>query len=171
MITASLAIMSRKPSKANFSAGVAFVSPYKLIKVKKERSRGAAAIYMNPPTNAFSGLYNALGRNRRDLYLGAVSGTAILSEFLPALLNNVPYRVIQTYLAHVVCTWIAVGVLSIMVLVVLASFFVDWPDLPIDPSTILGATFYAYSLQPLPGGRGSAETVLSGVDGGIDLCN
>lgn len=114
----------------------------------KERCR--EAIRMDLPTNAFSGLYNALGRNRRDFYLGAVSATAIMSEFLPALLNNVPYRVVQTYLAHAVCTWIAVGVLSIMVLVVLMSFFVDWPTLPIDPSTILGATFYVSRLKWLP---------------------
>lgn len=124
------------------------MSPYKLIQGNTEQSR--AAVHINPPTNAFSGLYNSLRRNRRDLYLGAVSATAIMSEFLPALLNNVPYRVVQTYLAHVVCTWMAVGVLSIMVLVVLASFFVDWPDLPIDPSTIVGAAFYAYSLQRSP---------------------
>ncbi|KAK7750216.1 hypothetical protein SLS62_007846 [Diatrype stigma] len=128
---------------------VAFVSPYKLIQGDDERSR-AAAIHMSPPTNAFSGLYIALGRSRRDLYLGAVSVTAIMSEFLPALLNNVPYRVVQTHLAHVVCTWMAVGVLSVMVLVVLGSFFVDWPDFPIDPSTIVGAAFYAYDLQSSP---------------------
>lgn len=39
--------------------------------------------------------------------------------------------------------WLAVTILSTMILVLLGSFLVKWPELPIDPSTIAGAMYYA----------------------------
>lgn len=32
--------------------------------------------------------------------------------------------------------------MSLMVLILLASFFVKWPDMPVEPSTIAGALYY-----------------------------
>ncbi|KAH8659974.1 hypothetical protein BX600DRAFT_467024 [Xylariales sp. PMI_506] len=120
---------------------VALVSPYKVVRTAKPRLR-EKAFNISPPTNAFSGLYKALLHRYGDFYLGFVAATSIMSIFLPALLNNVPYRVIETYLAHMVCTWLAVAILSIMVIVMLASFFVQWPNMPMDPSTLAGAMYY-----------------------------
>jgi len=68
--------------------------------------------------------------------------TSIVAEFMPILLNNVPFRLTQTYTTHRVCTWLAVAVLCVMWLVVVTSFFVSWPHMPVDPSTIAGAMYY-----------------------------
>ncbi len=98
----------------------------------------------------------ALKEQRRGhVYLVAVAFTAGLAEFMPILLNNVPFRVTQTWVAHQVCTWLAVAVLGLMVLVVVASFFVRWPHMPVDPSTIAGAMYYVCDSPGLvspPGG-------------------
>jgi hypothetical protein len=44
---------------------------------------------------------------RRHPFLVIVALTAILSEFLPILLNNVPFKLTQTWTIHLVCTWTA----------------------------------------------------------------
>jgi uncharacterized membrane protein YgcG len=79
---------------------------------------------------------------QRHGFLVVVAFTAILAEFMPILLSNVPFRVTQTWIASRACTWMAVGVLSLMWLVVVGSFFVSWPHMPVDPSTIAGAVYY-----------------------------
>lgn len=89
---------------------------------------------------AFTGVFSAM--RRRHGFLGLVGVTAILSEFMPILLNNVPFRVTQTWVAHMVCTWLSVGILGFMWLVVVGSFFVRWPHMPVDPSTVAGAMYY-----------------------------
>ena len=86
------------------------------------------------------GLWSSI--RRRDLTLAAVAIATIISEFLPIVLNNIPFRVTQTFLAHEICTWIAIGVLSFMLAVVLGTFLVRWPGLPVDPSTVAGAMYY-----------------------------
>lgn len=58
------------------------------------------------------------------------------------LLSNVPYRVVQTWMAHLVCTWMAVGILAVMVILIAVSFLMDWPNLSVDPSTVLGSMYY-----------------------------
>lgn len=89
---------------------------------------------------AFTGIFSAI--RRRHWFLTVVAATAILSEFMPILLNNVPFRITQTWVVHLVCTWLSVGILCIMWLVVVASFFVRWPHLPVDPATVAGAMYY-----------------------------
>jgi hypothetical protein len=71
-----------------------------------------------------------------------VAFTTILSDFLPALLANVPYNVIQTGALSIACTWVAVVIICIMFMVVVWSFLVSWPNMAIDPSTIAGAMYY-----------------------------
>jgi hypothetical protein len=127
---------------------VVLLSPYKLISGNELRVK--AALYLDPPTNAFSGLFCALSGRHRDIYLCAVAVTSIISEFLPALLNNVPYRVVETHLVHMVCTWISVVVLCIMIIVVVGSFFVNWPHMPMDPATVAGAMYYVVVPGALP---------------------
>lgn len=114
------------------------ISPYQLLANSPQPANHS--ILLSPPTNAFSGLWSAI--RRRHVFLIIVAVTAILSEFMPVLLNNVPFKVTQTMMTHMVCTWMAVGILCIMVLVVAASFFIRWPHMPVDPTTIAGAMYY-----------------------------
>ncbi|KAI2610822.1 uncharacterized protein GGS25DRAFT_480131 [Hypoxylon fragiforme] len=125
---------------AGFFGSIATLSPYQLL--AKSPQKAHRSILLAPPTNAFSGLWSAI--RRRDLFLAIVAFTSILSEFLTVALSNIPFRVTQTFLAHTVCMWLAVSILCVMVLVVLASFFLlaAWPHMPVDPGTIAGAMYY-----------------------------
>ncbi|KAF3071243.1 hypothetical protein GL218_00614 [Daldinia childiae] len=123
---------------ASFFSSIAVLSPYQLLASSPQHAR--RSILLAPPTNAFSGLLSSV--RRRHGFLAVVALTSILSEFLTVFLSNIPYRVTQTFLLHQVCTWSAVGILCVMVLVVIASFFITWPHMPVDPSTIAGAMYY-----------------------------
>ncbi|GAB1319462.1 hypothetical protein MFIFM68171_09672 [Madurella fahalii] len=123
---------------SSFFSSLAVLSPYQLLSYSPQPPQ--RSITLTPPLNAFSGVWSAV--KRRHLFLAIVAFTAILSEFMPILLSNVPFRVTQTWIASRVCNWLAVGILSIMWLVVAGSFFVSWPHMPVDPSTIAGAIYY-----------------------------
>ncbi|KAI1412333.1 hypothetical protein F5Y13DRAFT_190326 [Hypoxylon sp. FL1857] len=125
----------------SFFYAVAFLSPHKLL--HRIRLYHGDAVYMTPPSNPFSGIRSSLTRGRRDIYLGVVSATAILSEILPMLLSTALDKCTEYFWAHTVCLWMAVSLLSIMILTVAGSFFVTWPHMPIDPSTIAGGMYYA----------------------------
>lgn len=119
---------------------MAVLSPYQLLSQGPQPA--GRSVVLSPPLNAFSGILSAARRRHR--YLVTVAFTAILSEFLPLLLSNVPFRVTQTWMTHMVCTWLAMAILTIMWLVVAGGFLVKWPHLPVDPSTIAGAMFYVH---------------------------
>ncbi|KAK4201020.1 hypothetical protein QBC40DRAFT_64301 [Triangularia verruculosa] len=121
-----------------FFTSLAILSPYHLMSQSPRPAH--QSITLSPPMNAFSGIYSAI--KRRHIFLIIVAATAILAEFLPILLNNVPFRVTQTFIASRVCTWLAVAIMSTMWIVVAASFFVKWPHMPVDPSTVAGAMYY-----------------------------
>ncbi|RYP47636.1 hypothetical protein DL768_006334 [Monosporascus sp. mg162] len=121
-----------------FFNSVAVLSPYHLL-ARAPQSAGRS-ILLAPPTNAFSGLWSAI--RRRDGFLAVVALTSVLSELLPVLLAEIPFRVSQTYLVHLITTWSAVGILCIMLLVLISSFFVKWPHMPLDPTTVAGAMYY-----------------------------
>ncbi|KAK0726367.1 hypothetical protein B0T21DRAFT_33275 [Apiosordaria backusii] len=121
-----------------FFTSLAILSPYQLMSQSPRPAQ--QSITLSTPMNAFSGIWSAV--KRRHIFLIVVAATAILAEFLPILLNNVPFRVTQTWVASRVCTWLAVAIMSIMWLVVAASFFIKWPHMPVDPSTIAGAMYY-----------------------------
>ncbi|XXG96339.1 hypothetical protein Hte_002621 [Hypoxylon texense] len=123
---------------ASFFSSIAILSPYQLLAKSPQHAR--RSILLAPPTNAFSGLWSSV--RRRHGFLAVVAVTSILSEFLTIFLGNIPFRVTQTYLVHNICTWAAVGILCIMILVVAGSFFVTWPHMPVDPSTVAGAMYY-----------------------------
>ncbi|KAI1271013.1 hypothetical protein F5Y07DRAFT_44831 [Xylaria sp. FL0933] len=103
------------------------------------------SIEISPPTNYFSGLVSAV--QERDPYMSLVSSFGVLSEFLPILLSNVPYQVTQTLNVHLVSTWIPVGIMAAMVLIILGSFFVPWPPFPADVRTIAGVAYYICDSQ------------------------
>ncbi|KAI1741041.1 hypothetical protein F4680DRAFT_447408 [Xylaria scruposa] len=121
-----------------FNSAVAITIPYLVL---TERPREASqSVLLAPPTNAFSGLWHAV-RTRR-LFLGAVSIASILSQSLSIFLSNVPFRVTQTFLVSQLSIWTSVGIMSFMLLILLTSFFVKWPNMPVKPGTIAGAMYY-----------------------------
>ncbi|KAI0479413.1 hypothetical protein GGR56DRAFT_673337 [Xylariaceae sp. FL0804] len=126
----------------SFFYAVSFASPHALL--HSRRPNGSHGLYTSPPTHALAGLRYALGRMHRSAYLGAVAAAAVLAELLlPLLLSSiVPVQHEQQLAVAVWCTWASVALLGGMMLAVAASFVVDWPRLPLDPSTILGAMWY-----------------------------
>ncbi|KAK3985152.1 hypothetical protein QBC44DRAFT_405464 [Cladorrhinum sp. PSN332] len=123
---------------SSFFSSLAVLSPYLLLSQSPRTAQDS--VILSPPMNAFSGIWSAA--KRRHFFLIIVAFTGVLSEFMPVLLNNVPFRVTQTWLASRVCNWLAICILSVMWLVVVGSFFVSWPHMPVDPSTIAGAMYY-----------------------------
>ncbi|RWA13532.1 hypothetical protein EKO27_g1535 [Xylaria grammica] len=123
---------------SSFFDGVAILSPYQLLAHRPQIA--SRSILLAPPTNAFSGLWYAV--RTRHVFIGFISLASALSEFLGIFLSNVPFQVTQTYLVFQVSFMAAVGILSFMALVIFMSFFVKWPYMPADPSTIAGAMYY-----------------------------
>ncbi|KAH8880275.1 hypothetical protein GQ53DRAFT_670227 [Thozetella sp. PMI_491] len=123
---------------SSFFASMATLSPYYLLSRRPQSA--SRSVLISQPINAFTGLWSAI--QRRHGALGVVAATAILSEFMPILLNNVPKGIMQTWLTHLVCTWLAVAILALMWLVVAGTFFLAWPQLPADPTTVAGAMYY-----------------------------
>ncbi|KAI0455117.1 hypothetical protein F5B21DRAFT_214624 [Xylaria acuta] len=132
-------------------SAIAFLSPYKLL--QRRRLNKGKAITVSPPTNPFTGLWLAFVPSRRDFYLGVVAATAIVAEFLPLFLSNIPCNGVQLEIAETINVYLSVAVLSVMIFIVGASFFIDWPTtMGADPSTIAGAMYTAHALsvqQPL----------------------
>ncbi|KAI0100282.1 hypothetical protein GGR51DRAFT_358806 [Nemania sp. FL0031] len=123
---------------SSFFSAVAIMVPYQAL---SERPREASqSILLAPPTNAFSGLWYA-ARTRR-LFLGVVSLASIFSQSLSIFLSNVPFQVTQTLLVYKISVWTSVGIMSSMFLILLVSFFIKWPDMPVGPGTIAGAMYY-----------------------------
>ncbi|KAI0189146.1 hypothetical protein EV127DRAFT_341595 [Xylaria flabelliformis] len=122
---------------------VAHLSAYR--RMARSPRTAQHSIEISPPTNYFSGLVSAV--LERDLYMSLVSSFGVLSEFLPILLSNVPYQVTQTLNVHLVSTWIPVGIMAVMVLIILGSFFVPWPPFPADVRTIAGTAYYICDSQ------------------------
>ncbi|KAI1388539.1 uncharacterized protein F4822DRAFT_249536 [Hypoxylon trugodes] len=125
----------------SFLYAVAFMSPHILL--HRIRLYNGEAVRMTPPTDPISGIRSSLTPGRRDIYLGLVSAICILSEILPMLLAVALDKCTESFWAHTVCLWLAVSVLSISMFTVAGSFFVTWPNMPIDPSTVAGGMYYA----------------------------
>ena len=120
---------------------VATILPFHALHSSRKGPAGAAdSILLSRPTNAFSGLYLAV--RRRHPFYAAVSLCAVLSEFLPVLLSNVPHRLTQVLGPTLVCTRASLAVLGVMVAVVGWSFFVAWPPMPVDPRSVAGMVWY-----------------------------
>lgn len=98
------------------------------------------SILVTLPTNSFSGI--ATGIRTGDPVLFVVALMAVLSEFLPILLANVPYNLTQTKLTHDICARTSAGLVVLMAAVVVGSLFIRWPDMPVDPRSVGGAMWY-----------------------------
>lgn len=120
--------------------GVAIVSPFLLLS-QRPQSAGRS-ILLSPPTNPFSGVFSAI--RRRHLYLSIVAATSIIGEALPMFLANVRYSVTLTQRAHLIAVYVSASILFIMIVVMVWSFFIRWPHMPVDPSTIAGAMYYVH---------------------------
>lgn len=122
-----------------FFRSVAIMLPYQ--QLSKYTLSAERSILLSPPTNAFCGLYSAF--RQRSIFLGVVSFTTILSELiLPVTLSHVPFSHLDTYETQLVCAWFSISILALMILVIVYSFSINWPHMPVDPRTIAGAMFY-----------------------------
>ncbi|KAI0439482.1 hypothetical protein F4803DRAFT_554013 [Xylaria telfairii] len=123
---------------SSFFNSVAAISPYELLASRPQSAN--RSILLAPPTNPFSGLQYA-ARTRRP-YLVAVCLGSVFSEFLGIFLSNIPFQVTQTFLVYQISIWMSVGILSFMVIIIVASFFIKWPYMIVDPRSIAGAIYY-----------------------------
>lgn len=113
------------------------------------------SILVSRPTNAFYGIYLAI--KQRHLFYVSACLMAILSEFLPILLSNIPHKLTQVLLPTLVCTRISLAILSAMILVILYSFFIRWPPMPVDPRSVAGALWYVCESRMLDDFAGVSE--------------
>lgn len=130
------------------------ISPYLLL--SKRAMRAEQSILLAPPTNSSSGLYSAI--RQRHVFLGLVSVTTLLAELcLPVTLAHVPFSRFDKLAIQEVCIWLSISILGIMDLIVLASFAIEWPHLPLDPRTIAGAMFYVCDSRMLAAFEGTDD--------------
>ncbi|XXH05645.1 hypothetical protein Hte_012080 [Hypoxylon texense] len=127
-----------------FFDSVAVLSPFRMLARGPTDARHS--VLLAPPLDAFTGLW--AGIRRKDGFLMTVAWCAVMSQFLPILLANVPAATVQTRTTNLVCSWMAVAVLGFMFLVLAGSFFVRWPRMPADPTTILGMMYYVCDSPP-----------------------
>ncbi|RSL98661.1 hypothetical protein CEP52_010180 [Fusarium oligoseptatum] len=131
---------------------VAAITPFRRMADKSQSP--TRSVLMTPPTNAFSGLFVALRVGDLLLFLTAVA--SLMAQFLPILFANVPYSLTQTLLAHQVCSRLSAGLLVFMVIGLFGSLFVKWPDLPVDPRSLVGAMYYVAEAPWVAGVEGVA---------------
>lgn len=104
------------------------------------------SILLSTPTNALSGMTSAY--SQRSPLLGFVSLTTALAKIvLPVTLDQVPFAYNSTWLSHQICAWLSIAILALTILAVASLSLVEWPPLPVDPSTIAGAMFYIFESQ------------------------
>lgn len=122
----------------SFFLSVSIMTPYQLM---AQRTQPASrSILFSPSTNPFSGIGVAV--KQRHAFLFATSLAAILSEFFPVLLANVPFNLTQTSTVATVCNMTSAVFLLLLTGVLVASFWVRWPPMPVDPRCIAGAMYY-----------------------------
>ncbi|KDN71084.1 hypothetical protein CSUB01_10148 [Colletotrichum sublineola] len=119
-------------------SGIAIISPY--YHMDRQSQQPESSILLTRPTNSFYGIYAALLEGNVVLMLAAFM--AILAEFLPILLSNIPYNLTQTLATHDICVLTSISILALMLVTLVASLFIKWPDMPVDPRSIAGAMYY-----------------------------
>ncbi|SPO04820.1 uncharacterized protein DNG_07505 [Cephalotrichum gorgonifer] len=136
----------------SFFVSIAIITPYQ--RMAHTPQPPERSILLSRPTHALYGIFASL-KDRRG-FLVLVSLMSLLSEFLPLLLANVPFNLTQTYDTHLVCARLSLAILGLMILTLVGSLFVRWPDMPIDPRTVEGAMYYVSGSRVL---RGRVEGV------------
>ncbi|KAK4171031.1 hypothetical protein QBC36DRAFT_305580 [Triangularia setosa] len=122
----------------SFFLSVSTMTPFQLMALATQPA--ARSILFSPTTNPFSGLYTAV--KNRHIFLLAVSAAAIMSEFLPVLLSNVPFSLYQTSAAATACAVLSCIFLAVMLAVLGWSFCIRYPPMPADPRSIAGMMYY-----------------------------
>ncbi|KAI9157967.1 hypothetical protein HJFPF1_05952 [Paramyrothecium foliicola] len=122
----------------SFFDSITVISPYYLLSLSSRPAK--RSILQSQPTNQFSGLATAI--SRRHYYLAIMALISIFTEFLPLLLCNIPFNLVKSSAVHVIIWRVTIAVLGLMTLAIVYSFFVKWPFMPVDPSTIAGAMYY-----------------------------
>ncbi|KAF5019573.1 hypothetical protein F66182_8426 [Fusarium sp. NRRL 66182] len=117
---------------------VAIITPFR--RMAQDPQVPTRSVLVTPATNPVSGVFVAL--RIRDPLLFFTAFAAVLAQFLPILLANVPYSLTQTSDAHNICSRLSVGILFLMAVAMGFSLLVKWPDLPVDPSNLAGALWY-----------------------------
>lgn len=82
-----------------------------------------------------------------------------MSEVLPIFLCNTPFRTTQIFVVNRVCTYGAIGVMGIMAVTLIGSFFIKWPHMPLNPSTVAGAMYYICDSWMLGGFENGVSTL------------
>ncbi|KAK4200215.1 hypothetical protein QBC40DRAFT_174445 [Triangularia verruculosa] len=122
----------------SFFLSVSAMTPFQLMALATQPA--SRSILFSPTTNPFSGFYAAL--KSRHIFLLAVSVAAIMSEFLPVLLSNVPFSLYQTSAAATACAVLSCIFLAVMLAVLGWSFWIRYPPMPADPRSIAGLMYY-----------------------------
>lgn len=134
------------------------MAPYQLMAQRTQPAE--RSILFSSCTNPFSGIYAAV--KQRHLFLFATSLAAILSELLPVFLANVFFSLAQTIRTATACAALSSIILGLLIAVLVASFFVKWPPMPVDPRSIAGTLYYVSQSHMLD--NGDLDGV-SGLDG------
>jgi hypothetical protein len=76
------------------------------------------SILMPYATSPYTQIYTSL--RRRSFLIALMAFVAILSDFLPMFLTLVPYNNAASFQAHIICSWLSVGILTLMLVVLIA---------------------------------------------------
>ena len=98
------------------------------------------SILLSRPSHGIYGLFAAV--KEANIFLLLTSLIAILVEFLPLLLANIPFSLTQTRLTHAICARLSLSILAVMMGTLIASMFIKWPKMPVDPRSLAGAMYY-----------------------------
>ncbi|KAK4132806.1 hypothetical protein BT67DRAFT_360082, partial [Trichocladium antarcticum] len=123
-----------------FFLSVSTMTAYHLLSTTPQPA--ATSILLSPHTNPFAGLWSSAAAHRHP-FPACVALAAVLSEFLPVLLANIPFHPAQTAAAATACAALA-GLFLVLMLAVLAYSLlrVRYPPMPADPRCVAGVLFY-----------------------------
>ncbi|KAK3385469.1 hypothetical protein B0H63DRAFT_543810 [Podospora didyma] len=111
------------------------------------------SILLSPPSDVFVGLrlgLRSLPRTRQDILYLNITVAALLAKFTPILFSNIPFRNTVTWKMHESCTWMAIGILLYMVVVLSVALCFRWfaetkVKLPVRVDTIAGCMYYVWA--------------------------
>ncbi|KAK0624107.1 hypothetical protein B0T14DRAFT_583265 [Immersiella caudata] len=128
-----------------FFSWTSMLEPYRRLALRPQPA--STSILIPRATTALTGIWQAMTLG--NVFGGTVAFASVLSKFTPIFLANIPFRLTLTWTMHRVCAWLSVAILSSMILVLVGSFFIRWPDLPVEPSTIAGSMYYVFDSDVL----------------------
>lgn len=135
------------PTELTSKIGISSPSIHRRLATRPEPAH--QSILLAPPAHIFSVSPKWLASLLRDptahdLLSLSIAIATLLAKFTPIMFSNIPFRNTATWKMHESCTWMAIGVLSYMVLVLVAALVVRSPavSMPVKPETIAGCMYY-----------------------------